>query len=391
MPKKTVAVVEPIILPGGGTEAVTAWIIEALKNTYEVSLITYSRVVADVLNQYYGTSLDDQQYSTVHPWIPSMLVKTNRFSILKDHLMMRYCKSVHKDFDLFISVGGVMDFGCPSMQYVAFAPASTFVKVISRESKMPWWYYKSKQIIMKTCELLSGYSEESMKQNITLATSDWTGKLMESMYELGKYEVVFPPVDSPLSVNPWETRDNGFLCIARIVPEKMIDQAIEIIRRVREQGFDVSLHIIGRQDDSAYYNKIKDLCEENSSWATLHGILTKQQLFSLMSKNKFGINAAQGEPSGVAALEMVKSGSIVFMRDGGGLPEIVDIPDLTYNSVANGVDKIINVLASDSSQEKLLRRLSSQSKSFSTEVFTETIQRVTDEFFSKPVQPRSGS
>ena len=106
MPKKTVAVVEPIILPGGGTEAVTAWIIEALKNTYEVSLITYSRVVADVLNQYYGTSLDDQQYSTVHPWIPSMLVKTNRFSILKDHLMMRYCKSVHKDFDLFISVGG---------------------------------------------------------------------------------------------------------------------------------------------------------------------------------------------------------------------------------------------------------------------------------------------
>ena len=256
---------------------------------------------------------------------------------------------------------------------------------------MPWWYYKSKQIIMKTCELLSGYSEESMKQNITLATSDWTGKLMESMYELGKYEVVFPPVDSPLSVNPWETRDNGFLCIARIVPEKMIDQAIEIIRRVREQGFDVSLHIIGRQDDSAYYNKIKDLCEENSSWATLHGILTKQQLFSLMSKNKFGINAAQGEPSGVAALEMVKSGSIVFMRDGGGLPEIVDIPDLTYNSVANGVDKIINVLASDSSQEKLLRRLSSQSKSFSTEVFTETIQRVTDEFFSKPVQPRSGS
>ena len=37
MLRKRVAVVQPVMVPGGGTEAVTAWTIEALKNQYDVS------------------------------------------------------------------------------------------------------------------------------------------------------------------------------------------------------------------------------------------------------------------------------------------------------------------------------------------------------------------
>ena len=383
MPRKRIAVVEPIVLPGGGTEAVAAWIIEALKKDFDVSLITYSAVGAEMFNRYYGTELDDQQYSTIHPWLPPMLIKTSRLSLLKDHLMMRYCKSVRKNFDLFICVGGVMDFGVPGMQYVAFAPASTFVKIVGRHPGTPLWYYLAKKYIMKACELISRYSEERMKRNVTLATSDWTGKLLESTYGLEKYEVVFPPVDSPESGLPWEQREDGFLCIARIVPEKMIDQAIEILKRVREQGFDVSLHVVGRQDNPSYYNKIKALCEENGNWAQLHGVLSKNDLFELMGRNRFGINAAFEEPSGVAALEMVKAGNIVFVRDGGGLPEIVDMPALTYGSVEDGVNKIVDVLRSESSQKAILSDLEHRGEAFSTQVFSETMQKAAEQFFSQ--------
>ena len=383
MSLKRIAVVEPIILPGGGTEAVAAWTIEALKKDYDVSLITYSDVGAEMFNRYYGTELEDQQYSTVHPWLPSMLIKTNRLSLLKDHLMMRYCKSVRKDFDLFICIGGVMDFGDPGMQYVAFAPASTFVKIVGHDPGTPLWYYLAKKTIMKAFASLSRYSERSMKKNVTLATSDWTGKLLENMYGLENYEVVFPPVDSPESGLPWEQRENGFLCIARLVPEKMIDQAIEILKRVREQGFDVTFHVVGRRDDPSYYKKVKDLCEENGDWATLHGVLSKKDLFDLMGRNKFGINAAFEEPSGVAALEMVKAGNIVFVRDGGGLPEIVDMPALTYSNVEDGVDKIVGVLRSESSQKTILSDLELRGETFSTQVFSETMQRAAEQFFSQ--------
>ena len=383
MVRKRVAVVEPTISPGGGTEAVTTWIIEALKEEYQVDLLTFSKVDAEILNRFYGTHLEQGQFSITRPSLPPLLARTNRLPLLKDHLMMRYCKSVRADFDLFICVGGIMDFGCPSMQYVAFAPASTFVKVVSHEPGMPWWSYLPKKAFMRFCESISSYSECTMKQNVTLATSAWTGKIMEAVYSVNNYKVVFPPVDAPSSETPWDSRQEGFLCVARIVPEKLVDQAIEILRRVRQKGFDVSLHIIGRDDDPKYAKKIKELCAENDAWVYLHGVLPKQDLFRLMGENKYGINPAFGEPSGVAALEMVKAGCMVFIRDGGGLPEILDTPELTYSSMDDAVAKIIGALSSDSLRESLLQRLAAQAELFSTQVFCRTIQETTSEFFAK--------
>ena len=53
MSRKRVAIVEPDVLPGGGTEAVASWGMEALKNDYDVTLITFSQIDVNILNQYY--------------------------------------------------------------------------------------------------------------------------------------------------------------------------------------------------------------------------------------------------------------------------------------------------------------------------------------------------
>ena len=89
---RRVAIVQPSISLGGGTEAVTAWAIEALKRECQVSLITFSRVVPDDLNHFYGTDLHEDEFSIIRPGLPRLLLGTKRFSLLKDHLMMRYCK-----------------------------------------------------------------------------------------------------------------------------------------------------------------------------------------------------------------------------------------------------------------------------------------------------------
>ena len=379
MVRKRVGVVEPEMVLGGGTEAVTAWTIEALKRDFDVTLITYSQVDGDALNRFYGTRLLESDFSIIHPSLPPLLGRTSRLALLKDHLMMGYCKSVSERFDVFIAVGTGMDFGRKGIQYIAYGPGSNFVKVRGHEAGMPLWYYLLKRSFMRFCEVTSRFSEDRLKNNITLATSGWTGKLLTEMYGLEDYQVVFPPVYAPSSGTQWSMRQDGFLCIARIVPEKMIDEAVEILKRVRDRGFDVSFHIVGRPDDPDYYRKIQKLSEENSSWVLLDGVMPKQELFSLMDRYKYGINPALGEPSGVAALEMVKAGCIVFMRGGGGLPEIVDVPELTYEDVDDAVSKITEVLGGDLLQKSVLERLETRGEGLSTEAFSLTMERVVNE------------
>ena len=211
-----------------------------------------------------------------------------------------------QEFDLFIAIGGGMDFGRKAIQYIALAPASTLVKVLTRDPGLAGWYFQGKRWVMRFCESLSRFSEDGMKQNITVATSDWTGKQMQRMYGIEDYRVIYPPTDSPESTIPWVKKELGFVCVARIVPEKSVDQAIDILKLVRQEGYDVSLHIIGRPDDPSYVKKIEAQCKENPSWLVMHGMLSKQDLFSTIGNFKYGINPAAGEPAGIAAIEIVK-------------------------------------------------------------------------------------
>jgi glycosyltransferase involved in cell wall biosynthesis len=373
--------VEPDVLPGGGTEAVAAWVMEALKKNYDVTLITFSRVEADMLNQFYGTELGETEISVIYPPFSSLLRRTRRLSMFKDHLMMRYCKFLHKKFDLFFAIGSGMDFGQKGIQYIAYGPGSKYVMVRGHDPALSGWYYFLKRSFARACQMFSGYSEARLQGNVTLATSAWTGKILDDLYSGQDYEVVYPPVFTPERKTGFHAKRDGFLCIARIIPEKMVDHAVEILRRVRYNGYDVSLDIIGRADDPGYFQEIKRLQAKHASWVSLQPVMPKDDLYALMDSNKYGINPALGEPSGVAALEMVKAGCIVFTRDGGGLPEIIDTPEVTYDSIDDGVDKITKVLSDNRLQQKVLDRLEEQGELFSAETFSKTIQRVSSDFF----------
>ena len=382
MVRRRVAVVQPLMALGGGTEAVTAWLIQALKDEYELSLVTFSRVDVAALNRFYGTSLDEKECSVIRPTLPPLVNRTKRLSILKDHLMMRYCKSVRQNYGLFVGAGDGVDFGGQSIQYMGLGPGSTLVKVLSRDPRVPRLYHLFKRAFMGLSRSLSGFSLQTVADNITLVNSHWTGQLVERLYGIRDYEVVYPPVNTPPATTPWEMRRETFLCVARIVPEKRIEQVIEILKSVRERGFDISLRIIGRPDDRDYYNKIRGMCEQNVSWVSMDGVLNRKELYSVMGRHKYGINGAEEEPFGIAAAEMVKAGCIVFVSAGGGQTEIVATPELTYGSVEEGTEKISAVLASEGLQHSMLDHLNHQGKQFSTQAFCENARRVVAQYFS---------
>ena len=64
--------------------------------------------------------------------------------------------------------------------------------------------------------------------------------------------MLYPPVAAEFPAVPWEQKENGFVCVGRVVPEKRMDAAVRILEKVREAGHDVHLHILGSLDDSPF-------------------------------------------------------------------------------------------------------------------------------------------
>ena len=345
-------------------------------------MFSYSPIKIDELNQFCGTSLQPDEFSMYHLGVPLGLNRTRRFSILKDHLLMRYCKSSGKDFDLFICPSGIMDFGKPGVQYVGLGPGSTLVKVLGRDGSTSNGFLSFKRLFMRACEWWSGYSEASAKKNATLAPSVWAGKVIEQVFDIYNYQVVYPPIDYNRSRTPWEQKTNGFLCVSRIIPEKRVEKVVEGIRRVRELGNDVTLRIVGRQDDLKYSQMVRRICAENSSWLSLGEVLDRSQILPLMATYRYGIHGALDEPFGIAIAEMVNSGCVMFVPNGGGQVEIVDAPDLTFDSVEDGVTKINAVLTNSDLRSKLAHQLAERGERFSSEAFCVATRQVVSQLIN---------
>ena len=377
-----IAVVHSILVPGGGTEAVTAWTVDALKQQYAVSLITFSQLDMKELDGFYGTDLASGGFSIVKPSLPPLIGRTRRFAALKDHLMMRYCAKATREFDLIAGVGP-MDFGTKGIQYVGLSPASSSLKVLGKDPQLGFGKFLLKRTALHFWGAISGFSQNRCKQNISLMTSKWVGEACAKIYGIDEYRVVSPPVNTPTAIQPWEGRTRDFLCVARIVPAKKLLEVVEIVQRLHRVGREVSLTIVGRPDDPGYYRALRRLCRANASWLALQDPMPKKQLFDLMGEHRYGINGAVDEPFGIAVAEMVKAGCIVFVPDGGGQTEIVADSRLIYRDPDDAVDKISLVLDSGPLQQDLLRRMSSQGRMFSTESFCREIQETVAQFFNR--------
>jgi hypothetical protein len=103
----------------GGSEAKALWGIEALKQDYDVSLITGGRVDLRRLNEFYGTSLKSGDFSILYAPLPLGLRYTTKFAALQGHLIQRYVQRVAPSFDLLISAYNLYDFGVRGIQFLA--------------------------------------------------------------------------------------------------------------------------------------------------------------------------------------------------------------------------------------------------------------------------------
>jgi len=364
------------------------WTLQALKHDYDVTLITGGPVDLERLNNYYGTDHRQGEFQIHRVRMPLGLDRTAKFAGLRGAYFTQECRRLVTDFNVITSHYNPIDLGVPLIQFVAdfsFAPHFQQSLDPGTTPHQQWWYGDSilRRAYLKLCDCLAPHCLDDWKRNTTVANSRWTADLLERNFGIIARRVQFPPVPGSFPTIPWNEKENGFVCVGRVVPEKRLDEVIRILHRVRQYNFNLHLHILGRLDSSPYAKRIRHLAARHSDWVHVEGLVAGPAKRDLMARHKFGINGCRREAFGIAVAELVKAGCITFVPNGGGQTEIVGHPLLAFRDEEEAVMSIQTVLSNFALQENLRRHLAAQAKELSAGKFMSTVRQLIAEFLQE--------
>jgi len=354
MQSKKIAIIYPHFMSGGG-ESVTAWAIESLKKSGEISLFTCDNININSLNKNYGTNLSDCDVKIINPPVSFLLEIIPGCGLLKYHFLIRFFRKHKDDFDLVMGTYKEADFGKKGVQYIHFPELKHDLKNLGFFAKIYYKYEFLRDFYKNLCYFISGFNQEEMKKNITITNSVWTKKMIKKNMGIDS-TVIYPPVLDDFPFIPWSEKKDGFVCISRISPEKRIKLIIEIVKSVRSYGYDFPLHIIGSVGDLNYFREIKKI-KEQKDWIFIHEFMPRNKFISMVASYKYGIHGRKDEHFGISVAEMAKAGCIVFVPNDGGQTEIVTDNNLIYSKKEDAVFKICQILENKKKQIETQSRL----------------------------------
>lgn len=374
----------------GGSEARTMWTLQALKDDFNVSLISAGDVHIDALNRFYGTSIRQNEIFIRKAPLPAFLKRLHGGDALRGAFYQRFCRKIASEFDVLISTYNFSNFGVPAIHFIAdfswddeirrnFDPPPMGTRGLFHQNKLLRKIYLGLSRIISTP---SGHN--IFDEDLILANSEWSAGIIMEKYGTN-CDVVYPPVMNNFPKIATAEKEMGFVCISRISPEKRLERIIRILKKVRRIGHDIHLHIIGGTNETSYGRSIEKISKYEGDWVVLEGNRFGFNKANTLSQHHFGIHACQGEAFGISVAEMVKAGCITFVPDEGGQTEIVDHPSLLYSNEQDAIEKIDTVLKSKTIQQKLQNHLSTQSNKFSTLIFMSKIKEAIFQFLEENI------
>jgi glycosyltransferase involved in cell wall biosynthesis len=377
--------VQPSLQPPGGGNGVAAWILQALVEAgHDVTVLSWWPVAVDPINRFFGTTLRASQFSTrvvphafrwvADPWpVPAALFRTS--------LMMRYTKRITEAYDVVIGANNETDYGRRGIQYVHYP---SYLRP-RPEVDIRWYHLRPLLLAYYAMsDALADISVERMRDNLTLANSQWTAAGLARSLGV-RARVVYPPVVAGAAPLPWSDRLRGFVAMGRFSPEKEYERVIRILAAVRRRAPDITLTIIGTTDHGArsYFRRVCDVVRslDASAWVSFRHDVSRDEVRALLATHRYGIHGMREEHFGMAPAEMVRSGMIVWVPNGGGQVEIVgDCPLLRYGSEGEAAEQILQVISNPAEEARLREHLSVQATRFSEGRFMKDIQAAVDTF-----------
>jgi glycosyltransferase involved in cell wall biosynthesis len=377
--KRRVLLVQPSIRPPGGGNGVAAWMLEALKGDHRLSLLSWRAPDLSAVNRFFGTSLRSSDFRLMvppHHARAAARCSPTPLSLLKSNYLSRLGRHLAREHDVILTANNESDLGGRGIQYVHFP------SLLPVRPKVDLHWYHSRfavAVYRRYAQRLTGFRNERMRRNLTLVNSDWTGNLVRRLHGI-EARTVRPPVPGSFPALPWRDREDGFVCIGRLSPEKRIELIIEILLQVRAHGHPAHLHIVGTFDDRAYGRRIRRLVDANRAWVFLETNLARDELARLAAQHRYGIHGMAEEHFGMAVAEMIRAGCIVFAPNGGGQVEIVGNDRLLYNDATDAVMKVGAVLSDRDAQAELHADLATKARTLSAERFVVEIREIVRDF-----------
>lgn len=357
----------------GGSESVVMWLIEALKRDFEVTVVTTGGWDLDALNACYGTRVGEKDVTVRIAPVP-FPVRGLSVAALRGACYQRFAREIAAEYDVRISAYNVTDWGLPAVHFIA--DFSWHQGIRDRlDPPTPGLIYRNSLPRRTYLRIAAAYLKPSgrnvLRDDLVIANSHWSDALLKEHCDVNCAEVVYPPVWTRFANVPWKEKQQAFVMIGRIVPEKQVERAIEILEAVRLRGHAIRLHICGQIGNDLYGRRIARLCRERSDWIIPEGWVSGERKAQILSTCQYGIQTRAAEPFGISVAEMVKAGAIVFAPNDGGQTEILNSADLLFTGVEDATSKICTVLSSVDEQVALRLQLAQHSELFSAEKFME--------------------
>ncbi|MFA5156299.1 MAG: glycosyltransferase [Candidatus Omnitrophota bacterium] len=383
---KKIALVHPE-LGLGGPDTVAAWIADTLRYEFLVDFILCKEPDLKKINSLYGTSLNKENIKVKVVNMPSFIKNSAKGRLLKQHFLMRYCKKNAAQYDLMFSTYNEMDFGRKGIQYIHF-PSMDIGQNAKYNLMIDKWYYKDsiiRKIYLLLGKFISGYDLLGVLNNLTLVNSDWTGKIVNSIYGC-RTMTLYPSVPDDFFNVDWESRKNDFVYVGIISPDKKIAEIISILGKVRKSGFDITLRLIGRirGEGSNYDIEFRKLLEKNKDWIIYEGAVSRNKMLEIIAQCKYGIHAKK-EHFGISIAELIKAGCITFVPAEGGHLEIVGSAKefLGFIDEDDAVRKISAIISDKQLQDKVRAELKINIDKFSIADFKRNLLKIVEQFFTE--------
>ncbi|MBM9612698.1 glycosyltransferase family 4 protein [Desulfobulbus rhabdoformis] len=373
----------------GGSEARAMWLLQTLKDKFNVTLVTTRNVNLNDLNQFYGTSVGVDEVSIRIIPVPFFMKNSSGIAALRGAFYSRFTKRIGREYDLCISSYNLADWGVPALHFIADFVwdrelANQFDPMPEKGAKYIHKANLLRKIYLAVCGGVGGPLRSQKTffdgSETIISNSLWSAGIIKDKYGYVCDGNVYPAVQSEFRGVPRGEKTFSFVSIGRVAQEKRIEQQIEILEKVRELGHVLQFHLIGGVGNDPYGRFIRSLCE-GKEWITLHGRKSGADKDALLTESKFAIHTRPHEAFGITVAEMLQAGCIPFIPDSGGQTEIVPLKELQFASVDDAVHKIVAVLRDENLQQRILHGLAPQKSKFSTEQFCGQIRQIVDDWF----------
>jgi len=151
---------------------------------------------------------------------------------------------------------------------------------------------------------------------------DYVGKIDRKKTHIFNQAVdinLFKPIDS-------FHEENTILCVARIHPEKGLEDLIRASPIIIQKFPNIKIKIIGRVDDKNYFKKIKKLIQELDCIQNIEfvGPIAHDELVKWYNLCKIFVLTSKTEEQSIVTLEAMACGKPVVVTKVGALPEFIE-------------------------------------------------------------------